>query len=131
MRTHVTKLAALCLLVLVAGCDRNPRERLQGRWRGESIENVSGAQVEKARDFVRGMEFDFDGAKVTVTIPAESPRSGAYRLERTEGDRMLFSFAKRDAKERQEAWLRLAHNDSELRWRLGDGAEVVLIRAVN
>ena len=130
MRSRVR--TAFCLAITlpaVAGCEKSPRDRLQGRWLGESIANVPAAQAQKATGWVRGTAIEFSGAKVTVTIPAETPRSGTYKVGRKEGDVLLVSF-NRDEGGHDEAEMALV-GDQQLRWRIGDGREIVMVKARN
>jgi hypothetical protein len=130
MRSRVK--TALCLVIALpaaAGCEKSPRDRLQGRWLGESIENVPVAQHQKATGWVKGTAIEFSGAKVTVTIPAETPRSGTYKVSRKEGDTLLVGFS-RDEGGHDEAELALV-GDHTLRWKIGDGREIVMVKARN
>jgi hypothetical protein len=130
MRARVkTALALLIAFPAVAGCAKSPRDRLQGRWLGESIENVPVSQLQKATGWVKGTAIEFNGSKVTVTIPAESPRTGTYTVTRKEGDALLVSF-KREEGGRDEAEMALV-GDHQLRWRIGDGREIVMNKARN
>lgn len=130
MRPHVMTALALALtLPLLAGCDKSPKDRLQGRWLGESIENVSPGQAPKATGWVKGTAFDFQGNKVTVTIPAETPRTGSFKVAKAEGDVLLVSFL-RDEGGHDEAELQLV-GEKELRWRVGQGREIVMLKAKN
>ena len=52
MRAHSAILAVS--LSLLAGCDKSPRDRLQGRCLGESTENVPPEQLAKATGWVKG-----------------------------------------------------------------------------
>lgn len=124
-----TALAALLVVPALVGCSKSPKDRLQGRWLGESIQNVPEAQVAKATGWVKGTSLEFNGAKVTVTIPAESPRTGTFRVTEAEGNRMLVSFLREEGG-RDEAELALV-NEHEMRWRIGDGREIVLVKAQN
>ena len=109
-----------------AGCERTPRDRLQGRWLGEGVENVSGPAQDKANGWVKGTAIEFSGSKVTVTIPAETPRSGTYRVAKAEGDAVTLTFA-RDEGGRDEARFRFV-GETGLRWDIGSGREVLLVR---
>jgi hypothetical protein len=130
MRISVKTALALALaLPAVAGCEKTPKDRLQGRWLGEGIENVPEAQVPKAVGWVKGTAFEFAGSKVTVTIPAESPRSGQFKVAKVEGDMMTVSFLREEGG-RDEADFRLVGEDT-LRWGIGQGREVVLVREKN
>jgi hypothetical protein len=114
-------------LVPIAACDKTPKDRLQGKWLGETIENVPPAQLAKASGWVKGTAIEFAGNKVTVTIPAETPRTGTYRVARVDGDRITLTFL-RDEGGRDEAQFRMT-DDRTLRWAVGSGSEIVLAKA--
>ncbi|MCC6553200.1 MAG: hypothetical protein IT372_09295 [Polyangiaceae bacterium] len=128
MRTRVKTALALALtLPAAAGCSKAPRDRLQGRWYGESITNAPADQAAKATGWVKGTAIEFSGSKATVTIPAESPRSGTFKVARVEGDRVTVAFMRPEGG-RDEADFRLDPQDRTLRWDIGAGREVVLRR---
>ena len=130
MRIPITTALALALtLPAVAGCEKSPKDKLQGRWLGESIENVPSAQLTKSTGWVKGTAIEFTGDKVTVTIPAETPRTGTFKVAKAEGDGMLVSFL-RDEGGHDEAEMKLV-GDQTLRWRIGDGREIVMLKAKN
>ncbi len=130
MRARVKTALALALtLPAAAGCEKSPKDRLQGRWLGESIENVPVSQLQKATGWVKGTAVEFAGNKVTVTIPAETPRTGTFTVTRKDDQTMLVSF-KRDEGGRDEAEMALV-GDGVLKWRVGDGREIVMLKARN
>ena len=130
MRIPITTALALALaLPVVAGCEKSPKDKLQGRWLGESIENVPSAQLTKSTGWVKGTAIEFAGNKVTVTIPAETPRTGTFKVAKAEGDGLLVSFL-RDEGGHDEAEMKLV-GDQTLRWRIGDGREIVMLKAKN
>ncbi len=120
---------AITLSAATAGCAKTPKDRLQGRWLGESIENAPEAQLAKSTGWVKGTAFEFAGNKVTVTIPAESPRSGQFKVTKAEGDRVTVSFLREEGGH-DEADFRLVGNET-LRWSIGSGREIVLQKAKN
>ena len=124
MRIRVkTALALVFVLPVVAGCEKSPRDKLQGRWLGESIENVPSAQLTKSTGWVKGTAIEFQGNKVTVTIPAETPRTGTFKAAKaTEPDALLVSFVRGQL---------IRVGDQTLRWRIGDGREIVMLKAKN
>jgi hypothetical protein len=124
-----TALALVFALPVVAGCEKSPKDKLQGRWLGESIENVPSAQLTKSTGWVKGTAIEFAGNKVTVTIPAETPRTGTFKVAKAEGDGLLVSFL-RDEGGHDEADMKLV-GDQTLRWRIGDGREIVMLKAKN
>ena len=130
MRFRFSQAVALPLAVLaLAGCEKTPRDKLQGRWLGDSVENVPASQVGKATGWVKGTSLEFAGNKVTITIPAEAPRTGSFKIAKVEGDRVLVSFAREEGGH-DEAELHFA-KDKSLRWVLANGPEVVLRREKN
>src|SRR5271170_78275 len=93
MRSRVKTALALAISIpAAAGCEKSPRDRLQGRWLGESIENVPVSQVQKATGWVKGTAIEFYGNKVIVTIPAQTPRTGSFKASCKEGETLLVSF---------------------------------------
>jgi len=124
-----TALALILVVPAIASCSKTPKDRLQGRWLGESIENVPAAQVAKATGWVKGTALEFSGTKVTVMIPAESPRTGTFRVTEAEGDKMVVSFLREEGG-RDEAEFAIV-GEQQLRWRIGDGREIVLVKAAN
>jgi hypothetical protein len=124
-----TALALALVLPVVAGCEKSPKDKLQGRWLGESIENVPSAQLTKSTGWVKGTAIEFTGNKVTVTIPAETPRTGTFKVAKAEDDGLLVSFL-RDEGGHDEAVMKLV-GDQTLRWRIGDGREIVMLKAKN
>lgn len=130
MRARVKTALALAITIpAISGCEKSPKDRLQGRWLGESVENISLDQTQKATGWVKGTALEFNGNKVTVTIPAETPRSGTYTVTRKAGSTLLVSF-KREEGGRDEAEMALV-GDNQLRWKIGEGREIVLAKARN
>ena len=130
MRSRITTALALAItLPATAGCDKSAKDRLQGRWLGDSIDNVPPAQLTKATGWVKGAAIEFQGNKVTVTIPAEAPRSGTFKIARADGDTVHVDFLREEGG-RDEAEFKLGA-DQSLRWRVGDGREIVMVKARN
>ncbi len=122
-------IATLLALPAVAGCDSSPKERLQGTWIGERVDNFQPQQAARADGWARGMSFEFKGSRVTVSVPAESPRVGTYKITEATKDQLLVSFL-RPHGARDEVTLRLEGED-KLRWMVGDGRSVVMRRAAD
>jgi hypothetical protein len=130
MRIRITTAFALAItLPVVAGCEKSPKDKLQGRWLGESIENVPSAQLTKSSGWVKGTAIEFQGNKVTVTIPAETPRTGTFKVAKAANDGLLVSFV-RDEGGHDEAEMKLV-GDQTLRWSIGEGREIVMLKAKN
>ena len=67
---------ALLVSLAAAGCEKSPRDRLQGRWLGESIENVPVDQVQKATGWVKGTAIEFAfGRGRQFRVPWSNPRT--------------------------------------------------------
>ncbi|AUX48254.1 uncharacterized protein SOCE26_097860 [Sorangium cellulosum] len=129
MHNRIKTVLALALaLPAVAGCSKTPRDRLQGRWNGEAIENVPGDQLAKATGWVKGTAIEFNGSKVTVTVPAETPRSGTFKVTKSDGDQVTVAFLRPEGG-RDEAEFRFA-TDQTLRWEIGAGRAIVLSKAL-
>jgi hypothetical protein len=124
-----TALVLAITLPAATGCEKSAKDRLQGRWLGESIENVPAAQSPKATGWVKGTAIEFSGNKVTVTIPAETPRTGTFKVAKAEGNNLLVSF-QREEGGHDEAEMQLV-GDQALRWQIGSGREIVLLKAKN
>ena len=130
MRIRITTALALAIMLpVVAGCEKSPKDKLQGRWLGESIENVPSAQLTKSTGWVKGTAIEFQGNKVTVTIPAETPRTGTFKVAKAANDGLLVSFV-RDEGGHDEAEMKLV-GDQTLRWSIGEGREIVMLKVKN
>jgi len=125
--TFCGKAPALALLVLLASCSKSPEEKLAGKWVGDRIDNVSADQVARATGWVKGTTFEFSGDKLTVTVPAEPARKGTFKVSRLDGDKMVLSVARPDSPSQDEATLTLT-SDKSMRWDIGQGREVLLVR---
>jgi len=126
-KTVQTAAVLAITLPLVSGCQKAMKDRLQGNWRGESVENVPAGQVVQATGWAKGTRFEFQGSKVKVRLPAEEPRNGSFQVVRQEGDRVVVAFTREDGLGRDEAVFRFV-GDRTMRWDVGGGREVVLSR---
>jgi hypothetical protein len=118
---------ALSTLAL-AGCGGGPKDKLQGKWIGDRIENVAADQLVRATGWVKGTTLEFAGDKLTVTIPAEQARTGAYKVAKVEGQKISL-----DVTHPGQAVddLTVSMTDEKtMRWDIGQGREIVLVRAV-
>lgn len=127
-RSTVVLLVTLAASSVLSGCGREPREKLQGKWRGIGIEGLMGEQEAKADGWAKGTRLEFTGNKVTVTMPAESPRSGTFRVAQAEGDKLKVQFKRPEGGEDLTDF-KFA-KDGTLRWVVGQ-AQVVMTKSVN
>lgn len=117
-----TFLAALGL----CGCEESPKDKLQGTWRGERVENVPDTQLSRATGWVRGTQLEFAGSKATITIPAESPRTGSFKIESADERSMMLSFHRPEGGVDKASFTLVG--DDRMHWNLGDGRQIVLVR---
>jgi len=117
----------VALALALVGCGKDPKKQLQGKWVGDAVENFSGPQAERAEGWATGASFEFKGSRVTVAIPAESPREGAFEVSQAKDSAFTVAFVRPDGS-RDSADFSLGE-DGRLRWQLGDGRRVVLRKA--
>lgn len=115
---------ALLLLPVLVSCHKMPSDRLQGRWVGESVENFASAQIARATGWAQGTSFEFRGNRVTVSVPAETPRQGTFVIAEQPASELRVSFV-RPQGARDDVQLQLLGPEL-LRWRLGDGRSIVM-----
>lgn len=127
MSSRIAPVLLLATLVPLAGCSKGPKDRLQGRWIGDRIENVPAEALARATGWVKGTELHFAGDKVTVTIPAEQPRTGTFRVAKVDGNHLSLDVA-REGGQTDPAELVMTEDNKLLRWQIGEGREIVLAR---
>jgi hypothetical protein len=120
-------IALMLQLPLLTSCNHSPRERLQGRWVGEGVENFASSQIARATGWAKGTSFEFRGNRVTVSVPAESPRQGTFVVAQELPNELRVSFV-RPQGARDEALFQL-DGDGLMRWKI-DGSRSVLLRKV-
>jgi hypothetical protein len=113
------------LVLLTTGCEKAPRERLQGKWVGESIQALHPSQAAAANGWAKGASLEFAGNKVTVSIPAESARSGTFKTTTPENGKFDVVFKRPEGGE-DRATVALAQKDKQLVLAMAGGAELVM-----
>jgi hypothetical protein len=125
MRSKLTAPVALALLLpVLTGCKTTPKQRLQGRWVGERVENFQTGQANRAQGWAAGTSFEFRGSQVTVVIPAESPRQGTYEIRKATEQEVVVSFLRPHGARDEVTFL--VEGEDQLRWVLGDGRSILL-----
>jgi hypothetical protein len=119
-------LFAIVATASCAGCSRDPRARLEGKWLGDSVINVPERQLDEALGWVKGVSFEFRGTKMTVTIPGKEPRVGEFDIQDADKDRVTIRVAG-EGGGTDSTTLLFAQQD-RLHWDIGHGREVVLVR---
>lgn len=119
-------LLAVAVVGSLWGCAHPAERALQGRWHGESVENFDQEAVAAATGWARGTTFVFDGNRLKVSVPAEKPRSGVYRLAAIEDRQVSLTVLDTTGEETQLDLI--VDDDKSLRWVLGEGRTLVLKR---
>ena len=127
LRRHRGSITGLLLLVgAITGCGHPVQKKLEGRWLGDGVENFDDDVVASATGWAKGASMEFAGSSVTVTIPAEEPRSGKYKVVSVhEGDVELAIQRRDGAVDKVRFKL---DDERSMRWVLDDGRAVVLRR---
>ena len=111
-------------LPCLTGCDETVKERLQGKWIGESADGFPAHQQRSTAGWLNGSSFEFQGSRVSVTLPAESPRQGTFKV--TEESARTFSVSFMRATGETDAAAFDFEKDDRLRWKMDDGRSIVL-----
>jgi hypothetical protein len=127
-RSHAMSWSAGTVLALaVTGCWGNPVQRkLAGRWIGEGVENVRDDALAAATGWARGASLEFAGRFITVSIPAEQPRSAKYRVVRAEGRNVELEVLRQDGG--TDPLDLVLDDEHRIRWVVGDGQAIVMRR---
>ena len=120
--------AVLALPLFALGCGGGPADKLEGKWVGDRIDNVSAEQVARATAWVKATTLEFAGDKLTVTIPTETARKGTFKVAKVDGDKLVLSVHRKDSATRDETTFTL-QGDKTLRWDIGQSREITLVRA--
>ena len=124
-RSGLTSLV-LASSLSVVGCGNSVQRKLEGRWLGQSVENFDVKQMAAATGWARGLSLEFSGARVTVAIPAEEPRTGKYKVASVHENEVELAVTRPDGAV-DTASLKL-DDERSLRFMLGDQRAVVLRR---
>ncbi len=125
MRKFVLVLA-LALSLATVGCSKSPKDRLQGKWLGDSISNISPEQGAEVSAWVKGTSLEFTGERMTVTIPAEQPRSGEFKVTKAEGKQLTVAVSREGGAD--SALLVLNDEGTSLQWDVGEGRQITMTR---
>ena len=119
-------LLALALVLGATGCGNPAKRALEGRWLGDTVENFDEEQAPAATGWAKGTSFEFSGSSLTVSIPAEEPRTGTYRIS-SMAEREVH-LAVLDPEGEQSEVALILDDEKSLRWVLGDGRSLVMHR---
>jgi hypothetical protein len=115
-------IAGIALSAALSACGHPIQRRLEGRWIGESIENVDSSLLAAATGWTKGTSFEFSGERLTVIIPSEDPRSGTYSVASVKNERISLQ-AKRPDGTIDPLELRM-QDEHSLEWLLPNGATI-------
>jgi hypothetical protein len=108
------------------GCAHPLTRRLEGRWLGHAVENFDDGEMALATGWARGTSFEFSGSRLTVTVPAEDPRVGTFKVESAHGGD--FTLAIEDGQGRRSRSRFTFDQDHLVRWHLDEARSIVLRR---
>ena len=112
------------LTATLSGCAHPAERALQGHWQGHSVENFNDGEVAAATGWARGTSFDFSGTHLTISVPAEHPRAGTYRLRAIKDRTVTLAVLGADGSESEMSLI--VDDETSLRWQLGEGRTMVL-----
>jgi hypothetical protein len=118
--------AALAFGFSSSACGHPVQKKLEGRWLGDAVENFDDAEVASATGWAKGTSLEFASSTITVSIPAEEPRSGKYKIAKVRDTDVELAITRDDGRI-DKAALKL-DDEHSLRWMLGQGRAVVLRR---
>ncbi len=125
LATRFTGRLALAASLSVLACQHPVKQRLEGTWRGEGVENIDNKHLAAATGWAKGTALEFSGSRIKIALPAEEPRSGRYSVVKVEGDRVLL--AVQDSEQRDRGKLRMILDQAHLlRWDIGDSRYVIM-----
>lgn len=111
------RLAALLSCgLLMSACDTSIGRRLSGHWLGVEVESLDGSVSAGRAGWAKGTSLTFSGSTLSVTLPGEAPRRGAYKVLSEDDGQLELAVAGHDGHV-DRARLTL-ETDSLLRWHL-------------
>jgi hypothetical protein len=113
-------------LCLATACGHPMQRKLEGRWLGQSVENVDDADFAAASGWARGLSMEFAGSSVTIAVPAEEPRSGKYKIVSVHNGEVQLAIS--DERGKTDKTKLKIDDEQSLRWLIGDGRAVLLRR---
>src|SRR5262245_1019814 len=119
-------LPLIALAAAASGCGHPVRRQLEGRWFGESVENFEQRELPTATGWARGVSFEFAGENITVSMPAEEPRTAPYQVASVQRNDVRLSVERKTG---QKDTMRLRLDDERnIRWMLDEHHAIVLRR---
>jgi len=119
-------LGGLVGLLLVSSCAHPAERALQGRWEGQSVENFDKDAIAGATAWARGTSFEFEGRRLTVSVPAKPARTGVYELVEIQERHVTLSVL--DSTGEADEMELIVDDEESLRWVLDEGRTLVMAR---
>lgn len=116
---------ALALPLCTVACSKSPKDRLQGKWLGDTINNVEAEQTADVTAWVKGTSLEFKGERMTVTIPAEQPRSGEFKVAKVDGKKVVLAVNREGG---ADSTTLVFADDGSLQWDVGEGRTITMTR---
>lgn len=110
----------------MTACGHPVERRLQGRWVGESVENVDGPALAAVTGWARGASFEFADDSMKVTITGEEPRTGKYEVQSFHDAKTVLAVT-RPTGQKDRVELKL-DDEHAMRWLLPEGRSIVMRR---
>ena len=82
--------------VLASGCSTSIGSRLSGRWLGVEVESLDGSVSAGRAGWAKGTSLTFSGSTLTVALPGEEPRRGAYQVVSDDDGQLELAIAGHD-----------------------------------
>ncbi|HEX6764136.1 MAG TPA: hypothetical protein VF103_01635 [Polyangiaceae bacterium] len=119
-------LPLIAIAAASSGCGHPVKRQLEGRWFGESVENFEQRELPAVTGWARGVSFEFAGENVTVSVPAEEPRTAPYQVASVQRNDVRLAI-QRPTGQKESMLLRL-DDERNIRWMLDEHHAVVLRR---
>ncbi|HEY2517517.1 MAG TPA: hypothetical protein VGI39_41875 [Polyangiaceae bacterium] len=126
-RAHGAARALLALgfcACVLAGCGRGS-SRLEGKWKGKSVDGVAPEAQAAANAFAVETEIDVKGDAISVTTPKEK-QSGTYKVVREDKGQVVIVTDKDGP---DDAQIFTVVDDKTLRWSVLEGKTITFVRA--
>jgi len=112
--------------VLTSGCGHPVQRHLQGRWFGETVENVPDDQIATSTAWARGTTLEFSGSHLTITVPEQEPRSAPFEVVQATRHEATLAVRGTDGTVQQASFS--LDDDDLVRWHVTERQSVVLRR---
>ncbi len=124
----MSKLVSLALasFFLLTACGHPIERKLEGRWIGQAVENFDDDKIAVATGWAKGTSMEFASSQLTVIIPAEDPRSGAYQIVRAHQNDVWLKVSRKGGGD-DKVHFKL-DDEHAIRWMLDESRAIVMRR---